>query len=806
LPSSSKPTLPGAPVFYAVPAEAAAAPRREVLGLVAPYRRCSRVELFRGPGWVDDLGNACLVGVASDSVVVKLIRTQRLMGLLAWRWNDSPSCPVSLTVMTKADKRVVQVRWIAESAHPVITAIRRNREFLVNIAAVDGTDTGWYRASLGNGNVDTPALPAADPLEHLFTFPVPGIPGTRVGEPVDPWNVGGSEYPSETQYPSWPEPVADFWSLMHSAGPWKDELEAHDRGRAEWGFTYARIRASAARGILALRDRFALAGEAPYFDERGMVVRFPDAPSDLGERSARLVERWPLVGECFAAVAGPRPDPRGAADTMYRIVTDPKTMSAFVSGGNDVLGDMPDEVLHSAMTDTVHLALLDHRITQCGARRPWLENDPSGGLMLGSNPVNLDAPLALLSRMWRTGFGWGEVLEARHRLGPDDLPCDREEVCQAFASLQLEGSLEAAWRTVDTLLREAQQARQWSIPFGARVEIELGPFVALRIFEDDVDIACHFLDRNDRYLVVIVGLTHNPPRLIPPSVPLPARHPDTLEFWNDAAQVTIALVAAAIVRDFLVVEDRESLFSARPFRRRLGRVNHRTVIYLPRVRYSRAHPGNPPPDDIVPVRGRHHVAPHLRRAGTASPEQLFLALRYNVRVPQGFTFVRPHERGSAADAERIRIYRSRSASRMLFEVVERAPSGDRPRWFQFERDCAGLMRMRGWTVIHQAASRDGDGGVDLYATDVSGAPYVVQCKCWAADRPVGPDVVRELAGAIQLVGAGSAVTPKGVLVTSSTFTSGAVEAAIALGFELVDGARFANLLAPSQGSAPAAQP
>jgi hypothetical protein len=49
---------------------------------------------------------------------------------------------------------------------------------------------------------------------------------------------------------------------------------------------------------------------------------------------------------------------------------------------------------------------------------------------------------------------------------------------------------------------------------------------------------------------------------------------------------TLKLIAAAIVRDFLVVEERESLFTARRMRRAVNGRPVRTVIYLPRVRYS----------------------------------------------------------------------------------------------------------------------------------------------------------------------------------------------------------------------------
>src|SRR5678815_4182596 len=100
---------------------------------------------------------------------------------------------------------------------------------------------------------------------------------------------------------------------------------------------------------------------------------------------------------------------------------------------------------------------------------------------------------------------------------------------------------------------------------------------------------------------------------------------------------------------------------------------------------------------------------------------------------------------------------------MLFEIVETAPNGTRPAWFEFEKDCAAVLRKRGLIVRHQAAQRDGDGGIDLYATDAQGQGWVVQCKCWGLHRPVGPEVVRDLHGAIARADIGGRVASGGIL-------------------------------------------
>lgn len=189
---------------------------------------------------------------------------------------------------------------------------------------------------------------------------------------------------------------------------------------------------------------------------------------------------------------------------------------------------------------------------------------------------------------------------------------------------------------------------------------------------------------------------------------------------------------------------------------------------------------------------------HLQKAKGSSAAQRFLAQSYGIEIPEGFTFVRAHERGSGVLDTRIRVYRSRSASRMLFEELASAPAGSRPAWFDFEKDCARLLRSRGMDVIHQAAQRDGDGGVDLYAVDATGQSWVIQCKCWAAHREIPPAVVRELVGAIQLADRGMSTTSRGVLITTSTFSTGAVSAATELGIELINGSEFQKQLNSAQ--------
>ena len=125
-------------------------------------------------------------------------------------------------------------------------------------------------------------------------------------------------------------------------------------------------------------------------------------------------------------------------------------------------------------------------------------------------------------------------------------------------------------------------------------------------------------------------------------------------------------LVAAIVRDFFVCEDRERFY--RPINtikqtRRPAHAASLTVRYLPRTRVR-----------YIGIRERefqeqkvrvvgHSVSGHLRRVRIAGhAAQLALAREYSVYVPPGFTFVRPHQRGSHDHV----IFRSRSALQLVY--------------------------------------------------------------------------------------------------------------------------------------------
>jgi len=133
---------------------------------------------------------------------------------------------------------------------------------------------------------------------------------------------------------------------------------------------------------------------------------------------------------------------------------------------------------------------------------------------------------------------------------------------------------------------------------------------------------------------------------------------------NQAAESgnEFALVAA-IIRDFLVCEEKESFYSGRGQTKKTGKAKALLVVrYLPRFRVRYIGVSQPEYKAHRAEVIGHHVSGHLRQCRMASPAQLVLARQFGIPVPDGFTFVRPHDRGESARV----LYRSKSALQMLY--------------------------------------------------------------------------------------------------------------------------------------------
>jgi restriction system protein len=125
------------------------------------------------------------------------------------------------------------------------------------------------------------------------------------------------------------------------------------------------------------------------------------------------------------------------------------------------------------------------------------------------------------------------------------------------------------------------------------------------------------------------------------------------------------------------------------------------------------------------------------------------------------------------DLQRSRIITDvTSTNEKIFSMVRADPNciyGLSPR--QFEELVAELLHKQGYEIALTPPSHDG--GFDMYAARKDGLGeflYLVECKRYAPQRPVGVEIVRSLYGVVQKEEASA-----GILVTTSRFTRGATE-------------------------------
>lgn len=286
----------------------------------------------------------------------------------------------------------------------------------------------------------------------------------------------------------------------------------------------------------------------------------------------------------------------------------------------------------------------------------------------------------------------------------------------------------------------------------------------------------------------------DPPFFIP--MPLPA-----------GTEHTLALLYASVIHDFFVCNVREKFYDERVLRSTSsgredrGQAAHVRFVYLPRVQVRYVDRPLLPALQRAKVVAEHPVRGHLRRIqGERSPQQQVLASAHGLTLPEGFTFVRPHRRGSHV---RRTVYRSASALAVLSdatvtvaeqttEALQHLLANAPESWFAFQRLMARLLDRRGFDVLETRATKDG--GIDILC-EVNDELVAVQCKFYAPDRPVGEKAVRDLAGVLKKHPEFS----RAILVTTSRFTGSAIRFAADLPIELIDLLGLRGLLESPKG-------
>ena len=571
-----------------------------------------------------------------------------------------------------------------------------------------------------------------------------------------------------------------FWSLMNPASGknWQTFLSQED--------AYFINRANVAAGKINRLQNL-------YSQEYALNLVL-EKSSDM----TLLQEKSPFMFEILLSITDASSNIAKTVKLIERSLEDPALLEEMISRRFSIFGaveGLPDDCVLVFDAFFSFFQIISS-VTNNGTRRLWLDG---AKIPMRANFIELDwRELAKCDpNFWYTFEKFDPFsiypFDIGHFLAPNESEIDDADI---FSSLRLDCSEKDAELCSAALLAEAEENSQWSIPWGAAVQVNLEECEFLYFYQIDFEIYFVFRGPSGYLYGAINTRTGNFafPNLF-------NRHPDTTTNTpnvseNTEARSAIKLLVCSVVRDFLVVEEREKVFSTRSKQPMAKKFNHGdnklNVVYLPRVSYLNAEAG-PLLQSFTEwgEKTRHKVQPHLRRSQNSSRAQQWLAKSYGIEIPRGFTFVRSHSRGGLTESKRA-IYRSKSASLLLYTQVER--SDTKPRWFEFEKDVSTLMADLGYEVDHKAASRNGDGGVDVYAHHKGDdESWIIQCKCFSLDRKIGPNYIRELIGSLAAYPAGT----RGMFVTTTTFTEGALDLAAKHSIKTIDGERFTQARAGS---------
>mgnify|MGYP003135017111 FL=1 len=347
------------------------------------------------------------------------------------------------------------------------------------------------------------------------------------------------------------------------------------------------------------------------------------------------------------------------------------------------------------------------------------------------------------------------------------------------------------------ILQEAMnQETGLLIPHNACVGLKDDPtFKYARFVEDEKYIHIFLHDEEDRYMSELFKKDEKEFRYwLVNRRQMFDKEENLIENYN-----RIYLKLACCIRDWKVLIERDTTMNYVGSRIPPGvKSDKKRQIWIPRVRYKRR--------DGLQQRKREKVffsesrkfsgerRAHRRKLPKGmqpSKTQLVMAEASGVYLPEGHTFVRKSIWGEKNMNERQIKYRTKSLNGLLYETDENLDKHKRIAALSpagFEEMCERYVSRLGWEVIKR---NNYDGGIDVRAVregeDGRVRKLFVQCKHYIdSGNPIGPDVVRELKGSVDLDEIDNKDCDIEMMVISSTrYTFKAVEAAKKLNIKLV---------------------
>lgn len=567
-----------------------------------------------------------------------------------------------------------------------------------------------------------------------------------------------------------------YWSLMGASNAkWASQISRRPQDSLQTGWAKsATHHAFLLKEMLSRRHADNPAQELPsYFESGGFREMHPHL--------YHLCQAIATVGtlETILVLAG-------------EILMSDEAAQDYFSGISEVIGIEQDSHCGNDLIDIAHWAVRlcchVHPSIHAGLRRPWFD---CRGEILTLKFIELDpVKLGIRAQNYWTDLELSAPYDHGLFMTNDDIPASRQDIRQSLDVLALgDTTMDGARSLIRSLLAEAKEHRQWSVPWGARVKIRIGNFQYVDIYQMDSVFHCLLRDAGNRYALALLDISMYAAAMADGYFDKEGNEASKIE-----SVLVLGIILAGIIRDFVVVENRESIFGqlvrkgSSPERRNAN--PGLSIIYLPLVHYTNVIHTKQAERAFLDFKPRaaHDVRAHLRKAGKASARQQIQAHKLGVIIPAGATYVCSHRRGQQAGQETRREYRSRSVTHMLFPGLKDVGSNKKMVRFDFDRNIAQLMKYLGLTVENIDASSSGDDGVNVLAfNSESDEIWGIRCICFSPKHKVGVDTIRDLASSLHHYPQGT----KGMVVTTSSFTQDAVDEAQVHGFTLVDGAQFA---------------
>lgn len=426
-----------------------------------------------------------------------------------------------------------------------------------------------------------------------------------------------------------------------------------------------------------------------------------------------------------------------------------------------------------------------HPATHAGRRRPWFNRR---GRLIAPDFIILDpAELGHGARnYWRdVDLQW--PIDHGCFINGTDLPADTASFRHALSALTLAATFPAdPMPLAQAILREAREHKQWSLPpTGARIELGLASFPLVDLYEMGSRYWCVLRNPHNRYVLVMVDL--NDGTIDIPDMSQGDDSPDQ----EAHAKGALSVVLVSVIRDLLVTDQRELIFTARPNRAKTQRTQGATSkapshVFLPRRSFERITGFDAANADFgaFKPRAKHWVSGHLRNCANPSAEQRLLAQVEGILLPAGKTYVRAHSRGDAEREQVRRNHRAKSACDVLYPAVEGAAS-NAAEWFNFERQAHLFAAARKLTVGSTPPLRVD--AMDMLAVHRQREElWLIRFVRLPARQYVGAKVVQNLLDTITQHQIGT----KAMIVSTSGFTPEAVAVATKHAVTLIDGPQF----------------